>query len=1206
MGQDLRISTLGGLSITLGGKRIAFSTRKAEALLVYLVCHQRELPRELLATLLWEEQSQIQALTSLRAALVNLRKYLGPYLLATRTTIGITGMNIWLDVEEFQQHLKAGALDPAVALYEGEFMEGFYLKGSTGFENWLAMEREEMRRLYHDGLHELVSRSLSQRQFEAGLAYVQRLLRMDALDEAAQRKMMLLLTYSGQRTAALSWYENSRRLLLEELGIEPEEETKSLYVQIKAGPLPETLPQAHLAPAVEPLPPAFADDTQERFYRTSVVARETELKQLLTYLSQALNQQGQIVFVTGSAGQGKTTLLNEFAQQAMENHQRLLVASGSCNNFAGIGDSYLPFRDVMTMLTGDVESRWASGTISREHALRLWNALPITIQALLEYGNHLFDLFIPGSELISRAIVAGFRSVSWLKQLEESVEQQKVRQEEIKQSHLFEQFTNVLCALAKTQPLLITLDDFQWADPASISLLFHLGRRIKGAQVIVVCSYRPEEVALRRGADRHPLEKVLAELKREFGDVWIELDKSGEASHRQFVDAILDSEPNNLEEEFRTTLFEHTNGHPLFIVELLREMQERGDLIQAEGKWITGKSLDWRTLPARVDAVIEERIGRLDSELQEILTVASVEGEEFTAQVIANVRETEVRKLIFQMSQELIKLHRLVKQTNVNQVGNSRLFRYRFHHFFFQKHLYDKLEPIQREILHQEVANALEELYGKQAGEIAPQLAYHYRKSGDQEKAKHYLAKAGFTAQAKYANQEAIGFFTQALDLTHLDELETRFELLLAREKVYSLQGNREAQASDLAVLEQLARNLDDPARNGEVALRKANYALLISDYQASIADSQQVVEYALQIGDQEREANGQLVLGYALLSQGEYEPASLHLTTALEIAQSLHLYQLAGECNERLGFLKQSQGEELAAKEHYRQSSQIYARLGNRLGEAYALNSLGTIDQAFWNYNEATDKFEQALKMFREIGELLGEAYVLNNLGLNAVYQGDFTQAQIYHECALSIFQRIEHPFGQGVSLNNLGEAFCYLEEYQRGKDYYMQALIIFQKSGNRPAESYALTGLGDTSFGLGELEEAKSYYQRATELDQELGQTTHLMEVRAGLARVALTQGALDEARFQVSEILGFLEGGHTLGTQLSPFRVYWTCYQVLHSSNDPKAGEVLENAHRQLQEWAAKIIDSVAQHSFLENIPWNREIVKAYNEYTQNSSS
>ena len=150
--------------------------------------------------------------------------------------------------------------------------------------------------------------------------------------------------------------------------------------------------------------------------------------------------------------------------------------------------------------------------------------------------------------------------------------------------------------------MLLLLDDVQWADAASISLLFHLGRRLAvvNSRLLIVCAYRPEEAILDRAGQRHPLAKVLREFKRTFGDVWVDLGQVEKEEDRKFVDALLDVEKNRLGERFREALFERTAGHPLFIIELLRAMQERGDVLKdTDGAWVEGSTLDWEMLPAR-------------------------------------------------------------------------------------------------------------------------------------------------------------------------------------------------------------------------------------------------------------------------------------------------------------------------------------------------------------------------------------------------------------------------------------------------------------------------------------------------------------------------------------------------------------------------------------------------------------------------------
>jgi hypothetical protein len=194
----------------------------------------------------------------------------------------------------------------------------------------------------------------------------------------------------------------------------------------------------------------------------------------------------------------------------------------------------------------------------------------------------------------------------WLPLLAELAHRQETRvtPRNTQQLDLFEQYTHVLGSLARKFPLIILLDDLQWADQASISLLFHLGRNLEGSRILIIGSYRPEEVAIGREGERHPLAPVINEFQLIFGDIFINVDL---AESHNFVNAIIDSEPNKLGLSFRETLSQLTLGHPLYTIELLHGMQEREDLVKdQDGHWIEGASLNWEKLPARVEAVIAE------------------------------------------------------------------------------------------------------------------------------------------------------------------------------------------------------------------------------------------------------------------------------------------------------------------------------------------------------------------------------------------------------------------------------------------------------------------------------------------------------------------------------------------------------------------------------------------------------------------------
>ncbi|MGD9316396.1 MAG: BTAD domain-containing putative transcriptional regulator, partial [Anaerolineae bacterium] len=680
----LHISLFGPLQVTLDGEAVGFESDKVRALLAYLAV-ESEGPhrREKLAGLLWADWPEQSARNNLRHTLAVLRKTIGdreaspPFLHVTRQAVQFNAASdAWVDVAAFDAlyqfpepsgESRFERWEEAARLYQGDFMEGFSLADSAIFEEWVLQTREQYRRQAMEALQRVAEAYGEQGDQERALVYAWRQTELDPWREEAHRQVMRLLAQSGRRSEALAQYGICCRLLADELAVEPAAETTRLYEQIRDGTLGAPAPTTRPADLVAELPPFLEEEEPAEAERMVFVARERELGQLQKYLDLALAGQGKVVFVTGEAGSGKTALIQEFARRAQAAHADPIAASGNCSAYTGIGDPYLPFREILELLTGSVEAQWAAGAMTREQARRLWNTLPLAAQTLVEVGPDLLDTFVPRAALLKRARACVQGRTPWLARLEEGRERRPDTGPGVaspQQSDLFEQYTRVLQALAQWGPLLLMVDDLQWADLGSISLLFHLGRHLAGSRILIVGAYRPEEVALGRRdpwtgsgqRERHPLEPVVHEFRRDFGDITVNLRK---AEGREFVEALLDSEPNRLGAAFREMLYRQTRGHPLFTIELLRGLQEQGDLVQdPEGCWIVGAALDWQTLPARVEAVIAERIGRLAEPLRAELRVASVEGETFTAEVVARVQAASEGEVVGRLSHDLDRRHR--------------------------------------------------------------------------------------------------------------------------------------------------------------------------------------------------------------------------------------------------------------------------------------------------------------------------------------------------------------------------------------------------------------------------------------------------------------------------------------------------------------------------------------------------------------------
>ncbi|MCB0163448.1 MAG: AAA family ATPase [Anaerolineae bacterium] len=835
---QLSLYLFGPPRLELDGRPVDISRRNVLALAAYLAVTRRPHSREALAAMFWPEYEPSRARAALRRTLSALNTTLdGDWLDADRETIGFDSeRDIWVDVLQFERCLgearnRTGALTrlaEAVALYHDDFLAGFTLRDSPAFDEWQFFQSESLRRELTQALERLVQAHQQQGQAQAALPYAQRRVELNPLDEAAQRDLMRLYAQTGQRTATVRQYRLLEETLQAELGASPAPETIDLFRHLQTA----ASDNGSATTAAEPIPfepPAFLTvEGQPPRPPALFVARESELAQLDSYLAQALNGQGQLVFITGQAGSGKTALVQAFARQAQAAVPDLLVAPGSCDAYLGLGDPYLPFREILQLLAGDVEPRWTRGDITLENARRVWGFLPQSIQTLKTVGPGLIDRLISHHVLPQPARRALAELTPWERR--DHLANLPLNSQ-TSQNDLIEQVAHFLSELAQQRPLLLVIDDAQWIDAASINMLFSLSRRLSTGRILLLVTYRPDDVALGRAGDRHPLAPVINEIRRRFGDPPIDL---AQTMTYDFIEALLNAVPNQLGPAFRAALYRRTQGHPLFTVELLRSLQVRGDLVKnGQGVWVESDAIDWASLPARVEAVIEERLGRLDDRLRTILAAAAVEGETFTVQVVAQVQNMSEGELLPILSQELVRRHQLILEQGEEKVGPVYLARFHFRHALFQQYLYRTLSSSERRWLHGQVAAVLERIYHDNLEPITVQLARHYAEAGAVEQAVTYLLQAGDRARLLYAHHEATDFYQQALQFLKAQgdferAARTLMKLGLTHHLAFNFQQSRQAYDDGFSLWQQanVAQTPPAPAPHALRTCWEAPYTL--------------------------------------------------------------------------------------------------------------------------------------------------------------------------------------------------------------------------------------------------------------------------------------------------------------------------------------------------------------------------------------------
>jgi tetratricopeptide (TPR) repeat protein len=625
------------------------------------------------------------------------------------------------------------------------------------------------------------------------------------------------------------------------------------------------------------------------------------------------------------------------------------------------------------------------------------------------------------------------------------------------------------------------------------------------------------------------------------------------------VDALIDTEPNRLDEAFRRALYEHTDGQALFTAETLRNLQERGDLLKdAEGRWAQSATLDWTALPARVEGVIAERLARLQDDQRETLSVGSVVGTDFAAQVVARVRQRQERDLLRQLSRELGTRHRLVLEAGETRAGRQFLSLFRFAHALFQQYLYNELGHGERRVLHGDVAAALESLYADQTDAVAVQLARHYAEAGDDTKAAEYDVRAGDEAARGYALTEARAHYARALEaLARLpDSADTRRRRVDATLKLVGVTIRALDPGHNLDLLRQAEGLLSGLGDTSEDRLRLAHvhcWMALLYVYSYHVRAAEDLVNHVLpaarELNDPDLLARVSYIAGIVMQQRGRYDQSDVQLAQALPplertgnwtewiFTAALHADAVAergryaegvAEANrvvERAATIKSLEGLALShgiqakiylsggAPAQALEQAQIQLDAATRTGDQ--LLRYGAFVFTAWAYARLGDlaSAEREVMEAQALGDSLG-GRLLWTPWLEATRAEIALRSGLIQEAVALAGQTADDAqaegnlFTLGWALCVQGEAEAYLDppRWEEAEAHLADSLRAFTEGDARLEVARTHLTLGKVAQARGDLDAAREHYERAAAqfeasgLEQELDAARTLLAAAAG----------------------------------------------------------------------------------------------------------
>ena len=848
------------------------------------------------------------------------------------------------------------------------------------------------------------------------------------------------------------------------------------------------------------------------------VGRQAELARLHKWWKRALAGERKIVFVTGEPGIGKTTIVDEFLRQEQDaREESFLLGRGQCIEHYGTAEAYLPVLDAL-------------GRLCRQPG-----------------GGRLVELLDK-------------HAPAWLVQLPAllgAADRAKLQGKAVGVTHprMLRELTDAVEAISIEKPLVLWFEDLHWCDYSTLEWLGFVARRQEAAPLLVLGTYRPVEVIVRE----HPLKHLKHELQIHGQCQELPLTLLGEAAVREYlnlrfanpVGSHSSNAPDRAEalaqeglQELAHTIYQHTEGNPLFMVNLVDYLAEKtiqktpgsSAIVQPTGANGTDR-ID--TPPSTVE-MIERNLERLHPDEQALLEAASVAGAEFAVTAVAAalaqpVSEIESCCVRLSRRQQFVQSHGTEEWPDGTVAAT-----FQFLHSLYRDVLYDRVPPGRRLELHRRIAECKETAWGERAAEIATELAHHYRRAGNIGHTISYLERAAQQAVQRSAFTEGLENCYRALELLERLPQSSERDLreLRLRERAFLILWAI-AGPSSPDTTQALRRTTALAERSGNLAslvllLTQAGMSALISadDMHTILTLADRTLELALREG-----GPGSLLLAHSLQIQARFNCGDLggvekHFAAETELANdptvrrkwSMILVQDFGVAGLNAWIL----GRPALARQ--------------RIAEMIATtNANNPYELGFSQLLTAGFRF--ILREHDQSAALAGEALELSE-------KHQFPLLAALSRCALGrvrteldhaaegvelLRQGITSLFEIGATLNGSdNKMFLALSQEAAGTTVEAMATID-EALQQAPREYYLVPMMLRVRAGLkmkqGHSESAEADFREALRLSRSMGAKMYELQAIMGLARLLASRGRRDEAHAMLAEIYNWFTEGFDL---------------------------------------------------------------------------
>ncbi|MEX2236219.1 MAG: protein kinase [Dehalococcoidia bacterium] len=813
--------------------------------------------------------------------------------------------------------------------------------------------------------------------------------------------------------------------------------------------------------------PATPTPTPDSRRSALIVGREEEIALLQAAVDSAMRGEGGLIGLAGDAGIGKSRLATEASSYgSMRGFQHLMGRSHE-----GGGRPFGPW--------GEILGRYVS-------------AAP---DAALEdvAGSEAAELSKLAPQLRERLLIS---------------DDQDGEGFEADRSRMFEALFQFLGNVAQRAPLIVVLEDFQWADQSSVELVERIASRLGSLPVLVLLCYRDNEADMSA-----QLSSALTRLAAERALRVVNLRPLPRTAVEEYVSRAFGTGFNK---NFIEYLWSRSGGNPFILEEILNTFVEERMLVRRDNAWTLRPDYGEVQLPATVRAMVLRRIERCSDSARELLNLAAAIGQEFSIDVLQELTEFG-EDAFYDAIEELIR-RRLVKAvtTGIEE-------RYGFVDPQMRHILYEELGAVRRRRLHLRIGEAMERVFGRRASQRASELAYHFVQGRDRQRGVAYSLEAGDAARAVYANHEATEYYQTAVRL--LEE---------------------SAESSDDSLIDALQRlaGMHNVAGNFEEAIENWNRALALIPEERKLlgADIRRRIGTALlQQGQTERAWQQYNVAYQSLRSEGDsrelaavyHDMAQLQMHKG-ENMQTVYWCEKATRTADKVGAVS-------IASQAYKTFGEIFARIGdtqrareylerslriakeNDLPRAYrASASMGAyLLENEARYREALNYFEEGMRMAEKVGDLPWQSRLRTLAALANYYLGLYPEAEQGAARGLELDKRLKFEGHIANPTTLMGFITMGRGDLEDAARWLEEGLQCARRAGDHQQIFMARLGQAWVAMQGDDPDRARDALRTALEACERAGLVPWTIEVLALMGEYAARHGSLEEAAQQAEEV-------------------------------------------------------------------------------------